>query len=416
MRILIAGQTFTPALNGQSIFCTNLAEGLAKRGHQVVMVAPSLHKKPYRAEQNGVDLHAVRTVHLGMFHPDAYLNLPATRTIQHIFDTFRPEVIHVHDHYPISQNVIRVARQRGIRVLGTNHFMPENLAPYIPLPASFKTFFQRTLWWWMLLTYNHLDIVTGPSRTAVTIMRRNGLKPPAYPISCGVDLNRFHLLPELDRIELRQRYGLDPSRKVFLFVGRVDGEKKIDVLLRAFSLFDRDDIQFAVAGNGAALLHLTTLAQELGLGERVRFTGFIPNDDLPSLLNSADIFTMPSEAELLSIASLEAMACSRPLLLAHAQALPELVDEGVNGYLFKPSNIEDAADNILRLADHPERWNAMGAASLRKVQRHSLENTLRSYEKLYTSLANNPRTRLLTKTPSAPIGKRLRQTISDILE
>jgi 1,2-diacylglycerol 3-alpha-glucosyltransferase len=124
----------------------------------------------------------------------------------------------------------------------------------------------------------------------------------------------------------------------------------------------------------------------LGLGEKIRFTGFIPNEDLPAVLNSIDVFVMPSEAELLSISSLEAMACSRPLLVARAVALPELVDENVNGLLFTPGDVSDAARCLEWFADNPERWAAMGAASLEKVQLHSLENTISLYEKLYELL------------------------------
>jgi len=128
---------------------------------------------------------------------------------------------------------------------------------------------------------------------------------------------------------------------------------------------------------------LQALAKSLGLGDRVRFTGFVPNEDLTALLNGIDVFTMPSEAELLSIASLEAMACARPLLLANAVALPELVTQGVNGYLFKPGDAQDAERCMGLLADHPEQWEAMGRASLEKAQVHSLENTIQRYETLY---------------------------------
>ena len=121
----------------------------------------------------------------------------------------------------------------------------------------------------------------------------------------------------------------------------------------------------------------------MNLGPRVHFTGFIPNEDLHVLLNSVDIFSMPSDAELLSIASLEAMACGRPMLLADAVALPELVTPGVNGYLFKKGDPEDAAHFIGMLADQPERWKEMGKASFEKAQVHSLENTVLRYEELY---------------------------------
>ena len=95
---------------------------------------------------------------------------------------------------------------------------------------------------------------------------------------------------------------------------------------------------------------------------------------------------MPSEAELLSISTLQAMGCSRPILAANAVALPELVTEDLNGMLFKPGDVTDAARCIQWLADHRERWSGMGAASLAKVQAHSLENIVRQYETLYESV------------------------------
>jgi glycosyltransferase involved in cell wall biosynthesis len=104
------------------------------------------------------------------------------------------------------------------------------------------------------------------------------------------------------------------------------------------------------------------------------------------LLNSVDIFAMPSEAELQSIATLEAMACGRPVLAANARALPELVEHGVNGFLFRAGDVEDAAQWMARLADQRERWAVMGAASLAKVRPHSLSNTFRRYRELYRSL------------------------------
>ncbi len=86
---------------------------------------------------------------------------------------------------------------------------------------------------------------------------------------------------------------------------------------------------------------------------------------------------------MLSIATLQAMGCSRPVLAANAVALPELVTEGVNGLLFKPGDVADAARCMEWFADHPERWSAMGAASLEKVRAHSLENIVHQYETLY---------------------------------
>jgi len=92
---------------------------------------------------------------------------------------------------------------------------------------------------------------------------------------------------------------------------------------------------------------------------------------------------MPSEAELLSLSSLEAMACGLPLLAANAVALPELVSEGVNGYLFQPGDDADAASYMEKLADHPELWADMGRAGWERTQDYSLETILQRNEMLY---------------------------------
>jgi glycosyltransferase involved in cell wall biosynthesis len=235
----------------------------------------------------------------------------------------------------------------------------------------------------MLNTFNRLDAVVAPSKTAANLLRAQKLLPPVFPISGGISLARFYPLPDVERDLWRKRYGLDAGRTIFLFVGRIDEEKRLDVILRALAHLERDDIQFCIAGHGAAQGKLKKKAQDLKLGGRARFIGLVPNADLPCLINSCDIFVMPSEAELLSIASLEAMACGRPVLAANAVALPELVSDGINGYLFRPGNDLDAARCMEKLADHPELWPGMGAVSFERAQQHSLEVVLQRNETLY---------------------------------
>jgi 1,2-diacylglycerol 3-alpha-glucosyltransferase len=383
LRILISGETYAPAFNGQASFTTRLAEGLAGRGHEICVVAPSDYGKSYQIDCNGVLICRVKASNVDFLHEQAYAALLPDVEVRRIFKRFKPQILHLQDHYPMCKCTLRFARLSKIPVMGTNHFMPENLAPYIPLVPRFKNFYNGLLWWWMRRVFNRVDVATAPSRTAAEILRAAGVRVPLYPVSCGVNLNRFRPDPGVDRAAVRHKYHLNPDQIAFLFVGRVDAEKKVDVLIRAMKLLDRRDIQLVVTGNGAALHAYQDLAVHLGVEDRVHFTGFVEERDLPLLLNSVDIFTMPSEAELLSIASLEAMATARPLLVARSKALPELVDDDRNGYLFAPGDASDAARCMALLADHPERWPAMGAASLEKVQPHSLDNVLNRYEELY---------------------------------
>jgi 1,2-diacylglycerol 3-alpha-glucosyltransferase len=221
------------------------------------------------------------------------------------------------------------------------------------------------------------------------MLRGVGLKPHVLPLSCGVNTKLFCPITPLDRSLWRTSYGIDLNKTIFFFVGRVDREKCLDVIIRAIKLMNRNDIQFVIAGTGAAKEGLMELAKSLGVQEKVRFTGFIPNSDLPSVLNSIDVFIMPGVAELLSIASLQAMACARPMLVANAVALPELVSEDGNGMLFTPGNLADAARCMNAFADHPDRWARMGAASLERVKPHSLENIVHRYEELYKAVLSS---------------------------
>jgi 1,2-diacylglycerol 3-alpha-glucosyltransferase len=386
MRILIVTTPQYIAFHGQAIFTINLAESLVKRGHTVLVLAASERGPAYRSERNGVQIAALRALNLKLFHPDAFLPLFSARAVRKVILEFQPDIIHIQDHYFVCRNAAIQAHRLGIKCVGTNHFMPENLAPYVPVLSKIKPVFNWVLWKWMQETYNRLDAVAAPSTTASRLVSSAGLTPQVYPISCGTNTDLFHPDPKVDRLAWRNRYGIDPDKTVFFFVGRVDREKRLDVLLRALSHLERTDLQLVIAGKGAYLKHLQALTLKLGVTSRVHFTGFLPNEDLPSVLNSIDVFAMPSEAELLSIATLQAMGCARPILAADAVALPELVSDQVNGLLFEPGNVADAVRAMEWFIDHPERWAGMGAASLERVRTHSLENIGLEYEKFYQKI------------------------------
>ncbi len=401
MRVLIAGTTYFPNLDGQSVFTVHLAEGLAARGHEVAVLYASGRSET--SSRNGVRLEMVRSIELTPLRAGAYFPYLFGARVRGTFERFGPEVLHIQDHYPVSVAAVSEARRRGIPAVGTNHYMPANVEPYIPGAALMRPVLERALWYWMRRLYRRLDFVAAPSQTAVDMLKAQGLRVPMRPVSCGTDLSRFHPDPSVDRRACRIAYGLDPDRKLFIYVGRNDREKRIDVLLRAVRLLNRDDIQLAIAGEGAANNALQLLARDLQLGERARFLGRVPNEDLNQLLNSADAFALAGEAELLSIASLEAMAAGLPVMLADAGALRELVTPGVNGFLFKAGDPQDAARHMALLADQPALRQQMGRASFQRVQPHSMEFTLETYATIYRQVlaeaANKAAARTLEPRP-----------------
>jgi glycosyltransferase involved in cell wall biosynthesis len=382
MRIIIVTQTYSYG-NGQASFTIDLAENLVRQGHQVMVITPSERMKSYSIYQNEVRVEKVAALYMSILHPTIYITpFPAYR-VKQLLREFQPDVVHIQDHYFVCNAAVNEARRLRVPLIGTNHFLPENLLPFFRKFPIIQSLFAIPLWKMMLSVFNKLDVAITPSKTATRILQDQQIRIPIRTISNGVDTNRFRPNPEIDRLEVRRKYSLDPQRTLFLYVGRLDGEKRLDTLLEAVSLLPGDNFQLAIVGRGLYRQSLEKQAQELGLEERVVFVGFVKLEDLAALYNSADIFVMPSPEELQSIATLEAMACGKPILAANGRALPELVEPGVNGYLFQPNQPKDAARKLNQLMENPAKWPAMGQASFERSQEHSLQNTILHYEEQY---------------------------------
>ncbi len=383
---MIASSTYAPAKNGQAEFTTNLAEGLAGRGHQVMVVVDSYHKQESHTLINGVEVVELASISLNIFHSAVHLSPFPGSEVRRLIKSFNPEIVHIQDHFPICRAAVHDARKQGVKIVGSNHFVPDNVAPYVPLLSKVEPVFNWVLWKWMLDVYKHVDVISAQSKAAASLIEQQGFRKPILPISCGLDLQQYYPDPNVDRTKYRERYGIDIYKKAFLFLGRLDGEKRIDLLLRAMEQVTRDDVEMVIAGQGRSEESLHRIAADMQNKNTVRFTGFIPAEDIPGLMNSVDVFVMPSEAELLSISTLEAMACGLPVILADALALPELVKTSENGYLFKPGDAADLVRYINMMADHPEQWEAMGMVSREIALPHSLDLTLQKFESLYSQL------------------------------
>ena len=382
LRILMAGQIYSDG-NGQGGFTMRLAEHLVKRGHQVKMLMPSDRANSYFVCINGVQVEKIAAIHFSVLHPAIYVTPWPRPRVREIFQSFDPDIVHIQDHYFLSQSVAREARQRSTPLIGTNHFLPENLLPFLIRSPRLRQLVGRVLWKIMLSVFNQLDAATTPSHAAAEILRRQKIHFPVHVISNGVDTARFAFDPGVDRLSIRQKYRLAADKPIFLYVGRLDGEKRVDVLVKAVSELPRADFQLAIVGNGLRAQALRRQSQDLAVDGQVIFLGYVSAADLPALYMSSDIFVMPSSAELQSIATLEALSCGKPVLAANARALPELVTHGVNGYLFESDSATDAAYWMKKFLERPGLWASMGKAGILRAQSHSLDNTITAYDECY---------------------------------
>jgi glycosyltransferase involved in cell wall biosynthesis len=376
--VLIAADTFAPDVNGAARFAERLAGGLVARGHEVHVMAPAAsrnHGTWYETHDGQV--MTMHRLHSWRWYPHDWLRfaLPwiVRRHSRRIFDTVKPDVVHFQSHINIGRFVAIEAEKRGIRIIGTNHFMPENIFEFSMIPKGFQDRFIAALWKAARRTYNRAEAVTTPTKRAAQFLEKYTGLTGVHAISCGIDAHNY--APTFEpRTENR-----------ILFVGRVTGEKQIDVLLHAVKLLPAElDTKLEIVGGGDQRRNLENLAETLGIRDRVTFAGYVTDDELIDAYSRASVFAMPSIAELQSIATMEAMASALPVVAADAMALPHLVHDGENGYLFEPGNARDLADKLTAvLTAAPEDYNAFKRESLKLIGAHDINRTLNTFEALY---------------------------------
>jgi glycosyltransferase involved in cell wall biosynthesis len=277
----------------------------------------------------------------------------------------------------IGEHVLYEAVKRGVRVVATNHFMPENLNPFLPFPQWFKDIIGKISWKDMGKVMGQADVVTTPTPLAAKAMHEHAFLRKVLPLSNGIDSAAYELQPG----EVIEPH----ANPTVVFVGRLAEEKHVDVLINAVSKTPAElKVHLEIVGGGEVRPALEAQAKRLGLEDRVKFLGLASDEDLRETYIKADLFCMPGTAELQSLVTLEAMSASTPVLLADAMALPHLVRDGENGYLFIPNDSDDLAKKITRILELPvEERAAMGQASRRLVETHSIEGTLQTFEDLY---------------------------------
>jgi len=135
MKILIASDTYYPDVNGASYFTQRLASMMAKRGHQVSVIAPARKFKDSVYTRDGVTVYGVRSIAIFVYPGFRICPLFLTqKSIEKHVKDISPDIIHIQNHFMIGKGVMKVAEELNIPVVGTNHFMPENLVHYFHLP------------------------------------------------------------------------------------------------------------------------------------------------------------------------------------------------------------------------------------------------------------------------------------------
>ena len=415
MKIVIATAVYYPMINGVAVFSRNLAVGLAKRGNEVMVICPSQTGRNYSRTIDGVKTVYLRSVDAKVY-PDQIHDVPEKKKIFGIklphliyrhglrvsvfpqievkkaLDEFLPDVVHVQVSDPIGLSVVWYARRRGIPVVTTEHNQPDVFTDPLKVPGVVKKPVNYLLTSYFRNRQSKSDFVTMPTEQAIKDLiwsRGKGFPVPVAAVSNGVDLADFKpgKVPE----KIYHKYNLPNDRPVALYVGRVDPEKKVGVVIDAFKEAHKKvpKALLVIVGDGVDKVRLMQQVKRGKLSDDVRFLGRVLPPDLYELYRVGDVFVTASEIETQGIVLIEAAACGLPLIAVDAGAVGEVCISNRNGFLCRPRDIEEMSSAIVKILSNDKMRKEFSANSLKIAHEHDFEKTLDKFENIYKKVIAN---------------------------
>ena len=234
----------------------------------------------------------------------------------------------------------------------------------------------------------YVDSIIGVSSQIECTYKAEGERFRVTCIRNGIDLDGRSILT--DRWRTRNELGIDSETCLIGTIGRLTPVKGIPYLLEAarMLLLQGANVKVLVVGEGSIRSDLMTQTRDLGISKDVVFLGH--REDTDALLQALDIFALPSLSEGIPMALLEAMAASRAVVASRVGGVPEIVEDGTEGFLVESMDVNGLAEKCLRLIQSPELAQKMGQAARARVERNfSAENMAHQVALLYKELVES---------------------------
>lgn len=366
------GITCYPTYGGSGAVATELGLELARRGHEVHFIT---YDFPFRLHgyTERIFFHQVET-RMGRY--PLFDHFPYTLALaskQHeVVVREGLEILHVHYAIPHATTAYLAREmlkgQNPLRVITTLH------GTDITLVGQESSFYAIT----------KFSIEQSDEITAVSAYLRDETYRAFGCVSCDIRvIPNFVNLKEYRPAETRCPGSLAPeAHRVIVHVSNFREVKRVKDVVRVFARIRRAmPSTLIMIGDGPDRVDAENEARELNVEADVRFLGRL--DSVATLLQSSDLFILPSQTESFGLAALEAMACGTPVVASRAGGLPEVIDDGVNGILEPVGSVEAMGRRAVELLRDPARYQAMCAAAVEKAQRFSAEKIVPMYEALY---------------------------------
>jgi glycosyltransferase involved in cell wall biosynthesis len=372
-------------MGGPALHVSYLAAGLRDRGYETTLVAgnvsPGEQSMAYVAEEQGVSVLLMPHLHREI---SPVQDLLATFRLARMIREQRPHILHTHTAKAGAIGrfaAVLAGKARPPIVVHTFH--GHVLRGYF---GRYRTAIFRGLERRLAGVADTLIAVGPEVRDDLVAL---GVAPPEKftVIRLGIDLDERVAAGEEARRRTRKIMGVPEHRFLVGWIGRMTGVKRGADVLRAFRLL-RDqgiDATLCMVGDGPERDQLEQLAGELGLMHDCLFAGY--QEDVGPFFAAFDAFVLPSANEGTPVTAIESLASGCPVVATRVGGVPDVVEEGVDGFMVEPGDLEAIADRLARLAADPELRARMGAAGRERVlPRYGVERLIDDVDELYRTL------------------------------
>jgi glycosyltransferase involved in cell wall biosynthesis len=372
-------------VGGPALHVAYLTAGLAERGYETTLVAGTLARGEESmagvSEARGVRIETLPALHreIGPLR-DAQAILRLARLIREE----RPTILHTHTAKAGAVGRIAALLAGSARPPIIVHTFHGHVLRGYFNPLTTIAF--RTLERWLARLTTVLIAVSPEVRDDLVKLH----VAPANKfriVRLGIELDERTGGNEAARVEARRQLGVSDDAFVVGWVGRMTAVKRTDDVVRALrGLIDRDvDAYLCLVGDGPDRDHLERFAHELGVVKRCLFLGY--QQDVAQFYGAIDAFLLPSVNEGTPVSVIESLAAQRPAVATRVGGTPDVIRDGVDGFLVDVGDADALSDRLAELAADPERRARMGAAGRERVlERYAVERLVDDIDGLYRSL------------------------------
>ncbi len=367
MRIALFTETFLPKVDGIVTRLRHTVEHLQRSGDQVLVVSPDGGLTEYK----GARIYGVSGFPLPLY-PELKLALPRP-SIGVALEEFQPDLIHVVNPAVLGLAGLYYAKMMQVPLVASYHtHLPQYLYHYG------LGMLEGVMWELIKASHNQAQLNLCTSTAMVQQLREHGIERLDL-WQRGVDTETFH--PDLASEEMRSHLSQGhPKSPLLLYVGRLGAEKEIERIKPVLEAIP--DARLALVGDGPN----RSVLEKHFAGTPTHFVGYLTGKELGSAFACADAFVFPSRTETLGLVLLEAMAAGCPVVAARSGGIPDIVTDGVNGYLFDPAEEEGAIAATQRLLNQQQERETLRQNARVEAERWSWAAATRQLQNYYKAV------------------------------